>query len=722
VTELDNTLTANLSNINAGVSLTAQGSVTTGDAVVLAADLSTVDALEFIMSGTGTLAITGSTIGAATTIALTDADPSTGAVFTLSAAQAAGKTVTGTGNVTVSALQASAGANLGNFDAALNVTAEASSEGNGTLTANMGRVDTLSVVGSSGTLTIGNTATLGSETAITVAGTAALSLSAATANGRTITGTGNVAISALNTTPGSLLTALDSGLNVTAQLTAVSGSTVTLNSDLSLVDTIDVTGNGNLVLGAAAQVAGTIELDGGSLTLTAAQAHGLTSVTGTQTVTVNALQSQTDAVLNIFDDAFAVTVNLDASTSSTITADLRTVDTLAITGSGTVTMSSAQLDAATVITVGSTATLLIAEALVDGRTISGAGKLTIDGVAADTSLNNVTVTGDVTGNVTTSIDVEAGVTGVDIYSVAVNQTLTIASSVFEDAAGTGITVTGSGAVNVSGASVGTTYDLTDITTAQTSKITFSDAGTLSASTVLSGSSGEGVDQVDLAGGTQMTAVQANGIAFGGTGAVTVTGAAGDQVLSGTANDDSFAGGLGVDTIDLSDGGVDTIVFTAETVGAEASSDIITGFVGGSGAGADKFDFTTAMVDTIDASSLQVHSNDSAAITGNVLVFDTLPIGTAGNIELLFNIGAGAGDPINDLLAASGKSEAILILAESTDDGSDANIWHWTDGRGTTGGEATDDRVQFEEMDKLGTMSSFDLEDLSGLIQSNLITG
>lgn len=182
------------------------------------------------------------------------------------------------------------------------------------------------------------------------------------------------------------------------------------------------------------------------------------------------------------------------------------------------------------------------------------------------------------------------------------------------------------------------------------------------------------------------------------------------------------GGIGIDTIDLSAGGSDTIIFTAEAAGAELSCDTVIGFLGGNGAGADKLDFTTAMGDTITGTSLQIHSNNGAAITGNVLVFSTLPIGTAGNIELFFDLGAAGGTPISHLLAAAGKSEAIFILAESTDDGSNANIWHWTDGRGTSGVEATDKRVQFEELDKLGTLSSFDLQDLSGLIQANLIIG
>jgi hypothetical protein len=195
---------------------------------------------------------------------------------------------------------------------------------------------------------------------------------------------------------------------------------------------------------------------------------------------------------------------------------------------------------------------------------------------------------------------------------------------------------------------------------------------------------------------------------------TVVGNTGNDDITGGSGDDIFTGGFGVDTIKLSAGGADTVVFTAESVGTEATSDTIIDFNGGTGTDADKLDFTTAMSDTIDENSLQVHKAEGEAIAGEVIAFDSLPGANPSDIEFFFDFGS-----INGLLQDANKSEAIFILAESRDAGSDSNIWHWTDGRD---GQANDNAVQAEELDKLGTLQSFDQADLTSLVQANLITG
>ncbi|MDH6084717.1 Ig-like domain-containing protein, partial [Umezakia ovalisporum] len=217
-------------------------------------------------------------------VAVTVADQT----LTLSAAQAGGKSITGTGAVTVTGLTATT--DLLGVGAGLNVTATVTAATDISGNNNLGTVDSFQV--DAGTLT----------------------LTAAQAGGKSITGTGAVTVTGLTATTD--LSGVDAGLNVTATVTAAT----------------DISGNNNL---------GTVDTFGvgtQTLTLTAAQASGK-SITGTGAVTVTGLTATTD--LSGVGAGLNVTATVTAATDISANNNLGTVDTFGV-DAGTLTLTAAQ--------------------------------------------------------------------------------------------------------------------------------------------------------------------------------------------------------------------------------------------------------------------------------------------------------------------------------------------------------------------------------------------
>ncbi|MFM2151384.1 MAG: hypothetical protein RLZZ187_3690, partial [Pseudomonadota bacterium] len=122
--------------------------------------------------------------------------------LTLSAAQASGKTITGDGNVAVTALDATAAANLSTITNTGTKTAAVSEDV--TFTGNLGTFTT------------------------TVAATKTLTAAAAVVSGKTITGDGNVAVTALDATPAANLSTITN----TGTKTAAVSENVTFEGNL----------------------------------------------------------------------------------------------------------------------------------------------------------------------------------------------------------------------------------------------------------------------------------------------------------------------------------------------------------------------------------------------------------------------------------------------------------------------------------------------------------
>ncbi|MDH6086791.1 Ig-like domain-containing protein [Umezakia ovalisporum] len=337
-------------------SVTLAGDTNLGNVAVTVADqtltLSAAQAGGKSITGTGAVTVTGLTattdlsgVGAglnvtATVTAATDisGNNNLGTVdsfqvdagtLTLTAAQAGGKSITGTGAVTVTGLTATT--DLSGVDAGLNVTATVTAVTDISANNNLGTVDTFGV------------------------GTQSLTLTAAQASGKSITGTGAVTVTGLTATTD--LSGVGAGLNVTATVTAAT----------------DISGNNNLV------TVDTFQVDAGTLTLTAAQAGGK-SITGTGALTVTGFTASTD-LSGVGAGLNNVTVIVKTVEDLT-NLDISGVDVFEVEPRQTLTLTAAQANGRTITGDG---TVRIVE-LVDFPTpnlsqIAGTVTVILDGTA-----------------------------------------------------------------------------------------------------------------------------------------------------------------------------------------------------------------------------------------------------------------------------------------------------------------------------------------------------
>jgi hypothetical protein len=477
-----------------GVSVTGLG----GDAI----NLSTIT-----VSGTKVATVDSSaTLNAGTNLGSFAVSVDTGAVLTLSAAQANGKTIGGTGEVEITGLGSGA-VNLSGLSA------------DGTATV-------------SGPLTLAATTNLGSLDLTVTGGT--LTLAAAQASGRAIDGAGNVTVTGV--TAGTDLSGVTAGGTVTA----------------TVAGTVDLSGNGNLGAVDAYQVAG-------NLTLSAAQANG-TTVTGAGNVTVTGVTASTDLSGITASGTLVATITSDADISGN--ANLGGVDSYQVAAGQTLTLSAAQADGATIsgagnvtvtgfgadavdlsgitatgtltaeiaasttlststdlgafdlsVAVGQTLTLSAAQAA--NLDIGGAGSVVVTDLGASAvDLSGITASGGASATIASSVALAAGTDlGSVALSVAAGQTLTLSAAQADGTLimGTGnVTVTGLGADAV---------DLSDITASGTLTAQVPASAALDASTDL------GSFAVQVAAGQTLTlsAAQADGTTIQGNGNVTITG-------------------------------------------------------------------------------------------------------------------------------------------------------------------------------------------------------
>ena len=188
------------------------------------------------------------------------------------------------------------------------------------------------------------------------------------------------------------------------------GSATTVKVTVTVADTTTETFTGNLG-GAAVTVVGdvataatdTFDVSGATLgsatfavdanaTLkgTAAQFTGAT-VTGTGAVIIDGLHSAPDADFSNFDAGLSVTANMVSDGGVTLTADLSDVDVLNITHTttgGTVTVAdAATLHAGLSVTVATGSTLSIKAVDAAGKTITGAGTVSVTDLEGDEDAN-----------------------------------------------------------------------------------------------------------------------------------------------------------------------------------------------------------------------------------------------------------------------------------------------------------------------------------------------
>ncbi|MCR9152306.1 MAG: VCBS domain-containing protein, partial [Rhodobacteraceae bacterium] len=597
-----------------------------------------------------------------------------------------------------------------------------SGAGNVTVTEVDGSVD-LSEIGVGGTVTavLGEDVTIGNSddgldvVAVFEVGENDLTIDAGKAHGKTITATGNGTVTI---TGASAAVPYDfSQITAETPVTIEFATGGTLNADTQFVDEQEY----------EAEIA-----VNQTLTLSADRADGVTitgNAAGDGETGGSVVISQLDGEAAY--DLSAVTPGGASGTGNagTVTATVGTValdpdtllgDHLALTVTGTLNLTGAQAD---------------------DRAIDGGGSLVVTAFAGDTDLQNVagsidTVTGRVdAGDADVSGNASVNNGDVDAFVVEGPHTLTLAAARFEGGAGSGLTVSGDGAVVVSGATVATAYDFSDITAAGTVRVAFDDTGSVDAATVLTG-----VDELSLASGdtTTLTQVQADGITFTGGGPVSITASGGQQSLSGTTLNDTFHAdddGSTLDLLDITQGGSDTLVFTTA-----ANGFLVTGFdLGDVGAGEEGDVIDLSGVNGGDGLNLRNDVNPDGQITfqyydstvtpieGEVIVFTALEAPDIASV-VAFAINSsgigGGGQSINDQFATDGNSATqhslLFAIASGDDPGDSTTIWHWQDD-GTGGGSAGDVVVDEGELTLVATLEGVTLSDLPNLDSSNLIT-
>jgi hypothetical protein len=224
----------------------------------------------------------------------------------------------------------------------------------------------------------------------------------------------------------------------------------------------------------------------------------------------------------------------------------------------------------------------------------------------------------------------------------------------------------------------------------------------------------GVDQVVLAAETTtLTAGQANGITFSGTGErVVITASDGQQTLNGTDGNDRIHGDTDTnttDTVNITQGGMDTLVFSGA-----ANDFTVTGFTA-SGAGADRFDFrsVSAALENVNDAGIDVNVQDitqgTTEITGEILLFTTGGANQAAGVQLLFGLDI-TGPALNTLLG-NGDNDMVLFIANEANTA--VNVWRWDDA-GTQG-------VQEAELSLLATLNGLTRQDLDSLQPNQFIT-
>jgi len=227
-----------------------------------------------------------------------------------------------------------------------------------------------------GGVTATTTADLSTITKITVGSDQTLSATAAQVTGKTIDGTGTVAVTALNASA----TADLSGITATTLTAASAGNVtftgafgkaaVTVSSGMLSIDNTATMGNATFEVSTGAFLGGSAE-----------KLMGVT-ISGEGTVSVGMLAANSDlSSITVTHVNTVVASNIDISSNN----NLGCVDIYNVASGATLTMTAAQASGKTVFS-------------------NDNGNVIITGLAADTNLANISVSGTVTGTVTTSVN------------------------------------------------------------------------------------------------------------------------------------------------------------------------------------------------------------------------------------------------------------------------------------------------------------------------------
>ncbi len=302
-----------------------------------------------------------------------------------------------------------------------------------------------------------------------------------------------------------------------------------------------------------------------TLTLTAAQADALGTITGDGSVVVTDLPADGDPAVDLSRIETAATAIVAESLTLAAGTDLGSVD-VEVVADAALTLTAAQADAL--------------------GTITGDGSVVITDLPADGD-PAVDLSRIETAATTTVAESLSLAGGTDLGSVAVTVSegakLTLGAGSFK---GSGLTVDGAGDMQVEFLDAATAYDFSGVSLTGELTVNVNNGGTLNASTDLSGA------RLQLFDDLTVTADQANGFGaivgsgslevLGGgsndtvdlshfgdihyTGTVTIDADAGDDTVTGTSGDDVLVGGAGADYLTGGDG-ADTFAFVDGDSGA-----------------------------------------------------------------------------------------------------------------------------------------------------------
>ena len=401
---------------------------------------------------------------------------------------------------------------------------------------------------------------------------------------------------------------------------------------ISLTDNLSLTGAGGL------------EASGAAITITGSGT--LTNTTGDDITATSLDASATTGVNTLFLSGNTKTVSTGTK-GDTITLEAAVATGYVLsTNAGSDTVNMGAVDTSITLDGGDgTDTLTLVSTLdLTGQTFALTSVEIVDidlsGVGASTlTVDSAQVTGD-----TFSVISTEGATN-DILDVTVN----------------GATVDLSG-ISVETADVTVTVDGTAYTAANSATVT----GT------------NGVDTININGGTGSTA---NGggsgdTITGGAGADTINGDGGGDTLNGAGGADTITGGEGADTITAGNGS-DTIDLTEVTAATDVivttstltSADTITGFTAGSAATADNVE-----IDLSDIEALATNLSDWDIASTDVTAAGASGAGTAATLSTV--TGAFNGDTLTtgtDVLVLGGTLtfSSVGEVADALENGGSA---------------------------------------------------
>ncbi|MFZ3053219.1 MAG: hypothetical protein WA099_07380, partial [Sulfuricurvum sp.] len=438
-------------NVDSATSLTINGAGGAGDVLNVnyatslnASNITNVETININANTTLTGVITASSIVVAT-----------GVTLTADASIISGKTLSNSGILNVTNLETASAMDFTTITGSGTQNADWSGVANFT-----GNIGSANLTVASGTMTV-TTGTISGSGTVSVSSGAILSLDAAKATNETITNSGTVNVTNLDGTAGAILTGITGGtLNATsdgdvtftgnignANLSVTGSSTMTLGGSaiLSGTGSVTVDAGSTLVLGAISGLGTGTNSIVGTLSGEASVLSGAT-ITGTGTVNVTNL----DATLSAdFTTINPTTLNVDWSGTGTYIGNLTNVDLLSIS-SGTMTTDSA---------------------IVAGKTVSGAGTLSVTNLDATLSADFATIN-------PTTLNVDWSGTGTYLGNLTNVDLLTISSGTMtmNDSILASIAVSGAGSLtvnandasmNLSNVNIGGTLTINDGVDSQT---------------------------------------------------------------------------------------------------------------------------------------------------------------------------------------------------------------------------------------------------------------